>query len=131
MNLIINIGHPAYRGENAPAVAYSKNAAVELLRKRGVKRDEARAAIDLAMLEQGYSFVYAGCCPVEIHVIATVDVVQMERQIINRNANLALDVHEDLKREYGHACRRSEVARRILRIKRGLYAAPPRREVRL
>jgi hypothetical protein len=45
----IRIGHGAYSGANRPAWTDSKAKAIDILRDRGVKRDDARKAIKRAL----------------------------------------------------------------------------------
>lgn len=131
--LNIRIGHPAYTGENALAYAKTKNQAVEILRERGAKRDHARAAIDLAMLREGFATVEANYCPVEIAIVeghlTYEEKVAKERDIINRNQNLALDLTAQHKAHFKCAPHRSDLVRKILLVKQGIYLAPPPRKV--
>lgn len=131
--LKIRIGHPAYAHENALAYATSKSKAVEILRDRGAKRDHARAAIDLAMLRDGFATVDANCCPVEIAIVeghlTYEEKVAKERDIINRNQNLALDLAAQHKGVFKCAPHRSDLVRKILLVKQGIYLAPPPRKV--
>lgn len=133
--LKIKIGHPAYSHENALAYAHSKNQAVEILRERGAKRDHARAAIDLAMLRDGFASVEANYCPVEIAIVeghlTHEEKVAKERDIINRNQNLALalDLTAQHKGVFKCAPHRSDLVRKILLVKQGIYLAPPPRKV--
>lgn len=61
MKTKIQIGHPAYRGDNALKYTNSKAAAVRELRARGVTRNIARRAVNLACAKQdGYQTVTSG-----------------------------------------------------------------------
>ena len=51
--VMIRVGHPAYQGANAVRLCFSKSQAVRVLRNRGVKRDDARKAIDTAINDGG------------------------------------------------------------------------------
>lgn len=44
--MVIAIGHGAYRGSNSLSYAKTKTAAVRELRRRGVRRDDARRAVN-------------------------------------------------------------------------------------
>ena len=58
--MAIFIGHNAYQGTNALKICRSKAAAVEELRNRGCKRDDARAAVKNATSrEWGHVCAYA------------------------------------------------------------------------
>ena len=50
---LIRVGHSAYKGTNAMRMCFSKAQAVRVLRNRGVKRDEARRAVNKAMTDNG------------------------------------------------------------------------------
>ena len=130
--LKIKIGHPGYTGTNRLAYAKSTAEAVRMLQERGVKRDEARASIDLCFFNEGYGSTTG---PIELAVVEGMpdfwEQVAFERQIINRNANLALDVIAEFKREYGNIPWRPQIAQRILRIKAGIHLKPVPREVRI
>lgn len=130
---MFKIGHPAYTGSNAPALAASKSKAVELLRARGMKRDVARAAIDYAILDGGYATEWANGVPVEInvteHLVDGRKKTLLERQILNRNANLALDLFHQHKQHHGYAPYHDTLVRNLLLVKRGIYLPPPPREV--
>lgn len=45
----IRIGHPAYTGTNRAQWTNSKSKAIEILRERGAKRNDAREAVNRAM----------------------------------------------------------------------------------
>lgn len=133
---MIKIGHPAYQGANAPALAKSKSEAVRTLRERGCTRDAARAAINLAMTGCGYATVWAGIYSVEIqvqaqHLLNQTEKIQLERQILNRNPNLALDLFHQFKQHHGYAPYRDTLVRNLLLVKQGVYLPPPPREVRV
>ena len=55
------IGHPAYTGANRSQWVGSKSAAVAALRERGVKRDDARAAVNRVFDEK------AGSCGATVY----------------------------------------------------------------
>ncbi len=58
---IIQIGHHAYRGDNAYKLCRSKAAAVRELHSRGVLRNAARAAVNkVCEKPDGYIVVYVG-----------------------------------------------------------------------
>lgn len=46
MKQVIVLGHPSYTGVNARAICHSKAQAVRVLRDRGMKRDDARSAVN-------------------------------------------------------------------------------------
>ena len=50
---LIRVGHSAYKGANAYRLCFSKAQAVRVLRNRGVKRDDARKAVNKAVTNQG------------------------------------------------------------------------------
>lgn len=50
---LIRVGHSSYSGANAMRLCFSKQQAVRVLRNRGVKRDDARKAVNKALAEQG------------------------------------------------------------------------------
>lgn len=50
---VIRIGHPAYTGANAMRLCFSKAQAIRVLRNRGAKRDDARAAVARALKDVG------------------------------------------------------------------------------
>lgn len=56
--MAISIGHGAYRGSNALSLAKTMAAAVRELRRRGVRRDDARKAVREATERD---FGYATC----------------------------------------------------------------------
>ena len=49
--VLIRVGHPAYQGANAVRLCFSKAQAIRVLRNRGIKRDDARKAIEQAVLD--------------------------------------------------------------------------------
>ena len=51
--VLIRVGHSAYRGANAYRLCFSKAQAIRVLCNRGVKRNEARAAVSKALQDQG------------------------------------------------------------------------------
>ena len=51
--ILIRVGHSAYKGTNRMHFCFSKAQAVRVLRHRGVTRDEARNAVNKAMRETG------------------------------------------------------------------------------
>ena len=56
--VLILVGHGAYSGDNGPRLCFSKAQAVRVLRNRGYFRDQARAAVNKAMLkDNGYATV--------------------------------------------------------------------------
>lgn len=132
--LKIRIGHPAYTGTNALAFAFTKSQAVEILRDRGAKRDEARATVDLALLGRGYVCLSVEHQVIEVNVVENPmtdeDKVAKERDIINRNPELALNLIDQHRRVYKvGAPHRRDLARNILLVKQGVRLAPPPREV--
>lgn len=52
---LIRVGHPAYNGANAMRMCFSKAQAVRVLRNRGLKRDDARKAVNEALASGGKS----------------------------------------------------------------------------
>lgn len=70
---LIQIGHCAYSGANAAQYARSKARAIEILRQRGVTRNEARAAVNAVCLTpNGYAIVSAEWGPIEVSNIETI-----------------------------------------------------------
>lgn len=64
---LIYIGHGAYQGTNSLRMCFSKAQAVRVLRARGVKRDDARKAVNsVCATSSGYSCVRAGFDPIEV-----------------------------------------------------------------
>lgn len=51
--LLIRVGHSAYKGTNAMRLCFSKAQTIRVLRNRGVRRDDARIAVNKALSEQG------------------------------------------------------------------------------
>jgi hypothetical protein len=51
--ILIRIGHSAYKDANAYRLCFSKAQAVRVLRNRGLKRDDARIAVNKALKDQG------------------------------------------------------------------------------
>lgn len=129
---MFKIGHSAYCGANALAMAKSKAEAVRILVERGVKRDHARAAIDMALVGNGYVVSYGDRGPVEIQVTdmpSYQNRIKKEREIINRNPDLALDLFEEHKRQHGYAPYRDTLVRNLLLVKQGVYRRPVPREI--
>ena len=50
--VLICLGHSAYRGANARRLCFSKAQAIRVLRNRGMKRDDARKALELEFTER-------------------------------------------------------------------------------
>ena len=50
---LIRIGHSAYSGVNAYRLCFSKAQAIRVLQNRGVKRDDARKAVNKAVSQDG------------------------------------------------------------------------------
>jgi hypothetical protein len=50
---LIRVGHSAYTGSNKYRLCFSKAQAVRVLRNRGVKRDDARKAVQEALINRG------------------------------------------------------------------------------
>ena len=63
---VITIGHGAYRGTNALRMCFSKAQAVRVLRARGVKRDDARAAVNRVMAQPAGYTVVSSDAPIEV-----------------------------------------------------------------
>lgn len=64
---VITVGHSAYSGANALRTCFSKAQAVRVLRARGVKRDDARKAVNVvAANPSGYATVRSGFDPIEV-----------------------------------------------------------------
>ena len=56
--VLILVGHGAYKGANAPRLCFSKAQAVRVLRNRGYKRDVARAIVQqVSQKEDGYKTI--------------------------------------------------------------------------
>jgi len=52
---LIRVGHNAYKGVNGLRMCFSKAQAIRVLRNRGVKRDDARTAVNATIKDGGYS----------------------------------------------------------------------------
>lgn len=64
---VITIGHSVYHGANALRMCFSKAQAVRVLQARGVKRDDARAAVSkVCQQPNGYTCVRADYDPIEV-----------------------------------------------------------------
>ncbi len=50
--VLICLGHSAYRGANARRLCFSKAQAIRVLRNRGMKRDDARKALEREFSER-------------------------------------------------------------------------------
>lgn len=50
--VLICLGHSAYRGANARRLCFSKAQAIRVLRNRGMKRDDARKALNREFSER-------------------------------------------------------------------------------
>lgn len=101
---MFKIGHPAYTGPNSLAQAGTKSEALAILRAKGVKRDAARAALTLVSARDFGSIIVlggpSGSNPIEIN-LQTPAVTRLDgptaRQIINRNAKVALAIFNRFK----------------------------------
>jgi|APGre2960657505_1045072.scaffolds.fasta_scaffold35746_2 hypothetical protein len=65
MSTLIRVGHSAYKGLNSYRLCFSRAQAVRVLRMRGVKRDDARTAVQKAVTNGGAT-AYAGLQGVEV-----------------------------------------------------------------
>ena len=65
--VLIRVGHTAYKDANAMRLCFSKAQAIRVLRNRGVKRDDARVAVRTALKDQG--------CTVRGHYSQVVEIV--------------------------------------------------------
>ena len=131
---MFKIGHPAYQGANELAFASSKSKAVEILRERGMTRDAARALIDFVIVGNGYATASVTCGLVEVQRMYNLPPCKqhdLERQILNRNPNLALDLFHQHKQHHGYAPYRDTLVRNLLLVKQGVMLPPPPREVRI
>lgn len=65
---IIRVGHGAYTGNNKLRMCFSKAQAVRVLRARGVKRDDARKAVNIALAKGGINVPVPEGWPATIEV---------------------------------------------------------------
>lgn len=90
--VLIRVGHSAYKDANAYRLCFSKAQAVRVLRNRGVRRDDARLAVRKALTEQGCT-VYG----------AHQQVVEIVNESYGLQAGYFMNSYSDMRRVWSTA----------------------------